>query len=223
MSISPNIYVASLSDYNNGNLLGVTIELEGKDESEVWQEINAMLKQSKYPNVMRRDCECLSCGHKWTETVYNEKPLVCPECLEDEQDSIQLCSPSYPSAEEFAIHSYDLGGIRISEYESIGDVLKISDALIEHDEDGNGEAFALYVQNVGVEAAIDNFEEAFQGEYDSERAYGVSLLDDTGQLDAIPENLRGYFDYDSFARDLFMDGYSSERLSNGGVAVFLDI
>jgi antirestriction protein len=222
MSISPNIYVASLSDYNNGNLLGVTIELEGKDESEVWQEINAMLKQSKYPNVMRRDCECLSCGHKWTQDVNSKTPLACPECLEDDPDFMEY-SLAYPSAEEFAIHSYDLGGIRISEYEAIKDVLKISDALVEHEEDGNGETFALYVQNVGVEAAIDNYEEAFLGEYDSERAYAENLLDDTGQLDAIPENLRGYFDYESFARDLFMDGYSSERLSNGGVAVFLDV
>lgn len=40
------IYVASLSDYNAGRLLGVHIDLDGKDEDDVWAEINAMLKRS---------------------------------------------------------------------------------------------------------------------------------------------------------------------------------
>lgn len=40
------IYVASLSDYNAGRLHGVWIDLEDKDTTDVWEEINAMLKTS---------------------------------------------------------------------------------------------------------------------------------------------------------------------------------
>lgn len=46
MTTEPKIYVASLSDYNNGRLHGAWIELDGKDASEVSEEITAMLEAS---------------------------------------------------------------------------------------------------------------------------------------------------------------------------------
>ena len=46
MTDDPKIYVASLSDYNNGTLHGAWIELDGKDASEVSEEITAMLEAS---------------------------------------------------------------------------------------------------------------------------------------------------------------------------------
>lgn len=46
MTTDPKIYVASLSDYNNGTLHGAWIELDGKDASEVSEEITAMLETS---------------------------------------------------------------------------------------------------------------------------------------------------------------------------------
>lgn len=36
--------------------------------------------------------------------------------------------------------------------------------------------------------------------------YAISYLEDTGLLDQIPENLRYYFDTESFARDLELNG-----------------
>jgi antirestriction protein len=45
------IYVASLSDYNAGCLHGVWIDLDGKGEDEVFEEINAMLKASREPGA----------------------------------------------------------------------------------------------------------------------------------------------------------------------------
>lgn len=46
--MNPRIYVASLSDYNNGRLHGVWIELAGKDIEEVSDEIRKMLSESRY-------------------------------------------------------------------------------------------------------------------------------------------------------------------------------
>lgn len=46
----PRIYVASLSDYNDGILHGEWIDLDGGDTDEVWDQINVMLKASPYAN-----------------------------------------------------------------------------------------------------------------------------------------------------------------------------
>jgi len=47
--ITPRIYVASLSDYNAGRLVGKWIDLEGKTKEDVLEEVNEMLKTSKEP------------------------------------------------------------------------------------------------------------------------------------------------------------------------------
>ena len=46
-----NIYVASLSDYNSGRLVGAWIDCEGKDAEDLQAEIAAMLATSKEPNA----------------------------------------------------------------------------------------------------------------------------------------------------------------------------
>lgn len=56
------------------------------------------------------------------------------------------------------------------------------------------------------------FEEAYVGKYESERKFTEEWIDDTGVLESAPNYLRRYFDYDAFARDLFMtDYYMSEN------------
>jgi len=60
----------------------------------------------------------------------------------------------------------------------------------------------------------DEFDSRYQGEWDSKRDFAEQLAEDLGYLDNIPEHLQGYFDYDAFARDLFLDGYTFE---NGSV------
>lgn len=51
------------------------------------------------------------------------------------------------------------------------------------------------------------FEDAYVGQYDSEREFAEELVDDTGMLADAPDFLLTYFDYDAFARDLFMTDY----------------
>jgi antirestriction protein len=53
----------------------------------------------------------------------------------------------------------------------------------------------------------DNFEEAYSGCFENEVQFAEQLVDDLGYLDQIPENLRYYFDYEKFARDLFINDY----------------
>ena len=53
---------------------------------------------------------------------------------------------------------------------------------------------------------LTSFSDAYRGCYDDLEEYARELLEDTGDLLAIPENLRYYFDYASFGRDLEYGG-----------------
>lgn len=52
----------------------------------------------------------------------------------------------------------------------------------------------------------DDFHDKYRGEYDSWRDFAEELLEETGELNEIPERLRGYFDYEAYARDLRLSG-----------------
>ena len=126
-----------------------------------------------------------------------------------------LASSPIPGAEEWAIHDYeDFGGIQLSEYEDIDRVAEIAALLVEH-----GDAFAAWY-SYDPPADVSDFQDAYRGEYDSEEAYAEEYIGDTGMLDSIPENLRYYFDYERFARDLFMSDMRSVRSGHGTIYVF---
>lgn len=114
-------------------------------------------------------------------------------------------------AEEWAIHDYEgWAGITLSESEGIGNLWETYKHLQDL-EDCETEAFSIYYTNL-LNASetdwdtLDNFRAAYQGEFDSDADFAEYLLEETGGLDAIPENLRYYFDYEKYARDLFIGG-----------------
>jgi len=116
-----------------------------------------------------------------------------------------LAKSRQPIAEEWAIHDYEgFGGIRLSEWEDLDKVAELGALIEEH-----GEAFAAYADHVGVDHATEEgFQEAYCGEWDSERAYAENLFDEL-YLHDVPEHVQSYIDYDAFARDVFMgDNYS---------------
>ena len=126
-----------------------------------------------------------------------------------------LTRSSCPGAEEWAIHDYEgFGSIRLSEFEDIDRVAELGALIDEH-----GEAFAAYADHVGVDYATEeSFQDAYCGEWDSEKAYGESLFDDLYAHD-VPEHIAPYIDYEAFARDLFINDYFSVQ-SESGVYVF---
>lgn len=75
------------------------------------------------------------------------------------------------------------------------------------------DAVAAYLDDRGTWSQSD-FEDAYMGKHDSEKAFTESWADDNGLLDSVPENLRSYFDYEAYARDLFIDDFT---FSNGFV------
>ena len=70
--------------------------------------------------------------------------------------------------------------------------------------------FAIYYNDVSdLETAKNNFEDAYQGEYETFLAYATEIFDEL-YAHSIPENLRYYIDYEAFARDLEAEGYFIE-------------
>lgn len=113
-----------------------------------------------------------------------------------------LAASPISEAEEYAIHDTDnFEGIDIGEYASIELVAEVAAALEEH-----GQPFAAYAKHNSLREALDNFEDAYQGSYDSEESFAEQLLEDTGCLSEVPQHLRNYIDFKSYAQDLELGG-----------------
>lgn len=160
------IYIASLSDYNNGILHGRWIDLDGLDGSDVHAEIDEMLAES-------------------------------PTAKET----------GFP-AEEWAIH--DSEGFDCSEHEDLYELCEFVRLVGEH-----GEAFAIYCDNVGDRTDEDGFQDRYCGCFKDKEAYAYHIIEECYELESTMGNLACYFDYEKFARDLFIDGYYGIRGSEG--------
>ena len=114
-----------------------------------------------------------------------------------------LAASPVPGAEEWRIDDFDgLGSYRLSEYESIENAAAIGKLIAEH-----GTLAAEVLAHVGgVEEAREMLDDQYQGAFDSLTAWAEQLMEDTGQLDALPANIRGYFDFEAFARDAELGG-----------------
>jgi antirestriction protein len=185
---TPRIYVASLSDYNAGELHGEWIDAD-QDADEIHAEIQEMLAASPQRNI------CQMCG----------KPV----------DNHPLSHPPFPgNAEEWAIHDYDNfpGGANLGEYESIEKIAAMGQLIAEH-----GWAFeawlsagdnALYFD---PDTAEEDFNESYVGEFESERHFAYHWVEECGLGGLTAEEINActidhYFDWDAVARSLFEHG-----------------
>ena len=65
------------------------------------------------------------------------------------------------------------------------------------------------------EDSLDNFEEAYCGEWDSEEDFARHIIIECYDIERSMWNLARYFDYEAFGRELFMYVYSMG--ANGNV------
>lgn len=96
---------------------------------------------------------------------------------------------------------------------NLEEILQAVAALAEH-----GPAFGAYAGDVGLDYALETFEDAYQGEHDSEEDFAWSLLEGIGVVAAVEAAglPQCYIDAKAFARDLFISDYSSEPSQMGG-------
>lgn len=71
------------------------------------------------------------------------------------------------------------------------------------------EILAAYCENVGewTEEAVSKAEDSYSGTFDNSEDFAYDYAEQTGMLESVPENLRYYFDYEKFGRDLMAGDY----------------
>lgn len=89
-------------------------------------------------------------------------------------------------------------------------------------------AWKVYRKHIGKDFATkEDFREAFEGEWDTEEAYAEHIFNLRHDRECyghvVPDNLRGYIDYEAFTCDLFMSDYFSIERKVGGIYVFRNI
>lgn len=128
------------------------------------------------------------------------------------------------TCQEWAIHDYeDFGGYSVSETPELEILSKVAQGIVEY-----GEAFSEYLDRYCIdsrtdwEQVYDNFSCDYLGHYNSE----VEFVEENQELYCFSEMeekfpfLAMYIDWESIARDVFINDYYSIGASEGGVHVF---
>lgn len=63
------------------------------------------------------------------------------------------------------------------------------------------------IQSIDIDTLMDQFQDDYQGYYNSEEEFATQIIDECYDLS---DFVKSYFNYDSFARDLFMGDYTYE-------------
>ena len=133
----------------------------------------------------------------WIDATQSEDKIM-------EEIWSMLDNSSEPNAEEYAIHDYEgFGSIQIHEYEAIFNIVEYASFIEEH-----GELGQALLSDYSMDDAATMLGDHYQGCYDSEVDFARQLFDEC-YADRLPDNLSYYFDFEAFARDLFISDYYS--------------
>ena len=112
--------------------------------------------------------------------------------------------------EEYFITDYECNFYHINEYDSVKKLNEIAEKLNELDEEEREVAETL-ISDLGfsVDEAIETVENGdYRIYYDCSGMDDVAyqVVQECGYLENVPENVARYFDYESFGRDLSIEG-----------------
>lgn len=79
---------------------------------------------------------------------------------------------------------------------------------------------AAYCDGVDETDDFDRIRDAYMGTAENEREWAADWLEETGQLQEVPENLRNYIDFDAYARDARLGGDAVFVRHDGTLYVF---
>ncbi len=112
------------------------------------------------------------------------------------------------NGEDLELFIADTESDLLKNIESVNQAFEIKEAISELDEE-ELKALALIIDNglaTDLKDSISKVEDMANTGYSSIADYAENLLEETGGLDSMPENLKGYFDYEKFANDLEIEG-----------------
>jgi antirestriction protein len=169
------------------------------------------------PKIYVADLAAYNAGHLRGQWVYLPDYADVDElmnkinCLLGEWDRDLLDGMTGP-VEEYAIHDYEgLPGTLYDEYlgrAGLRRLLFYVDLLDTARSHGAAREFVEIARDRGLQSEewADAFHQSYRGTFDSAEEWAYQYIDSTGQLDDMPDNLRYYFDYESFARDVRLGG-----------------
>lgn len=231
-------YAACLASYNNGVLHGVWIDAES-DVDSMQAQVNAMLRESRFPNVMviaPNGYEQAAKSIGWTQNAHNGyfiAPIGHETRIAEYDDWKELCEQNgiepltVPSAEEWAMHDSEGLPSSLGEFcglQVIADYMEFVESVESETgtDDSKALAQAMFSEFGSVEYAANELQN-YIGIYDSFRDYADDAADEMIACFSVggkaPRELIIYFDYESYAHDL-KHGMTVIDLPCGSVAVF---
>lgn len=130
-------------------------------------------------------------------------------------------SPMKEEAEEWAIHDYELGGVKLkSEWESFDHIAMIGEILsLDYPED----VIAYVIDNYepdSIEKAEELLSEIYVGEYEDLADYAEQYCDDCYDMRNLPKEFAYYIDYERMARDWELSG-DIHTIDNGYKSLYV--
>lgn len=129
---------------------------------------------------------------------------------EDIKEVLEKISNSDNDEQFISDYETDISGLKVSEYDNILELNTIAEEIEEMRED-ELIAFQAYLEQYAnnMEQAL---EEVHQGNYriyyncDNMEDVACQAVNESGLLDGVPEELKVYFDYEAYGRDLSING-----------------
>ena len=159
---------------------------------------------------------------------YNEGELVFEwlslPATEEEIEDVKEAIGINDEYEEWFISDYesDIPGVTVNEYVNIDQLNEVAERLDGMDKYEVMALRAFLENGDDLEDAVDHVKE---GNYilwlgcDSMSDVAEQYADEYGLLDKVPEDLRGYFDFEAYGRDLDMSG-TFVGVDDGYVEIF---
>lgn len=168
---------------------------------------------------------CLTNLGKYVEGELIFTRLVLPATTEEiyaAYDEIGVADGTMYEEAFISDYETDINGLEIREYANIDDLNELAEELENFDE------YELEAFGAMLDAGLDT-DEALQkvqdGEYrfydgcNSMEDVAYQYADETGLLDSIPDDLRFYFDFEAYGRDMDHNGHFVET-DSGYIEIF---
>ena len=132
----------------------------------------------------------------------------------DYDDFIEFCQAIHADEEDPELMAQDYEGFPRQWYnegfmseDDFDNILEYSDMCDKHGQEAVDDYMEFHDE-------LDNFEEAYCGEWDSEEDFARHIVEECYDLERSMGDLARYFDYEAFGRDLFMYDYSMGANNN---------
>ena len=159
---------------------------------------------------------CLTNLGKYNEGELIYSRLVLPATTEEiyaAYDEIGVADGTMYEESFISDYETDINGLEISEYASINDLNELAEELESLDE-YELEAFgAMLCAGLATDEALQKVQDNEYRLYDgcnSMAEVAEMYADETGLLSSIPDDLRMYFDFEAFGRDMDINGHFIE-------------